>query len=168
MTICKDYINLNFEWVNVLQREFTFAIPDNAYSSLQFGSTVRLKLIQSSISYIEFNNAVSIYIKGVSTRNFWSYEKNNNLGGFTLLGHMDNYIQNNQLDIYLSTLTSGTPEYTIHETPKTITIFFREDIGVDTNPEWNIYKDGSVLLEFSYENGIVDYQLAFNKKLNKL
>jgi hypothetical protein len=162
MTICKDYINLDFDWENASKQEFTFAIPDNAYSSLQFGSTIRLKLIQSSISFIEFNNAVSIYLAGVSTRNFWTSD-DQMPGNFILLGYLNNHIQNNEKNIYLSTLTSNSAEYTIHETPKIITILFKEDTGLDDNPVWNKYKDGSILLEFSYENGVVDYQLAFNK-----
>jgi hypothetical protein len=166
MTICKDYINLNFEWVENQQREFTFAIPDNAYSSLQFGSTIRLKLIQCSITYIDFKNAISIYIGGVSTTNFWS----SNLkrpANYILLSHLDNHSVNNQL--YFSTQTSNTPDYTIHDTPKIITILFKEDVGIpfQTQP-FNKYKDGNLLLEFSYEEGIIDYQLAFNKRLNKL
>jgi hypothetical protein len=125
-------------------------------------------MIESNITYNEFKNAVSIYIAGVSSRNFWSSDKDKP-GKYILLGHLDNHIQNNQLDIYLSSLTSNTPEYVIHETPKNISIFFKEDTGLFSNtPVLNNYKCGNVLLEFSYENGVIDYQLAFNKKLNKL
>jgi hypothetical protein len=163
-TICKDYLNLELDFSTKSKTIFNFKLPQSAFSSMQFGSTIRIKLIQANIRYEDFKNPVSIYIQGISTGNYWTSNSTN--GGSVFLTQLNNHMQNNQHDMHLNTLIGESPEYTINTLPEDINIILYEEYRDEEEVFKNVYKSGSIVLELSYHNGIIDFQPAFSHRIN--